>query len=111
MSSPQNPKPPAGGNGITPEEARKAAQKGAETPPPGASMHQCPVPPKTWVEFCLIDMEGNPAAGRRFRAKLTDGSVREGKLGADGCVRFDNIPAGTASISFIDLDREIWERI
>jgi hypothetical protein len=56
-------------------------------------------------------MEGNPVGGKQYRAKLSDGSIKQGTLDDSGRVRFDGIPPGTCTISFIDLDKEAWERI
>ena len=101
---------PDGKNGVSSQDARQAVKKQSEGPGPPPDVQPCPIE-KTWVEFCLVDMEGNPVSGQRYRAKLTDGSVREGKTPKSGCVRFDGIPPGTATIAYLDLDEEAWERI
>jgi hypothetical protein len=35
---------------------------GQQPPPPAAAPRQ-----KTWVEFAVVDMEGNPVSGKKFR--------------------------------------------
>jgi hypothetical protein len=109
--------PPNGGNppasqsgGVTPGDAQQAVQQQSQDPAPPETVQPCPTA-KTWVEFCLVDMEGNPVSGQRYQATLPDGSTPQGTLGKSGCVRFNNIQPGTASISFLDLDGESWERI
>jgi hypothetical protein len=99
---------PTGQPDVSPEEARDAVQQQQGSAPPGV-VQPCVV--LTWVEFCLVDMEGNPVSGQRYKLKLPDGSVKEGTLGKSGCVRVDNINPGTATISYLDLDEEAWERI
>lgn len=64
---------------------------------------------KTWVEVCLVDMEGKPVGGKHYLIKTPSGAVEEGNLDTSGRVRVNNIDPGTCTISFPDLDREAWE--
>ncbi len=100
--------PDPGQPDIRSSEVNNAVQQQANDPPP-ADIQPCPMQ-KTWVEFRLLDMEGNPVAGKKYKVKLSDGSVHQGTLDNSGKVRFDGIPPGSCSISF-DLDKEAWERI
>ncbi len=59
----------------------------------------------TWVEIDVVDREDRPVSGRRYRLKLTDGSVREGTLGDDGRIRVSGIDPGDCEITFLDLDQ------
>jgi hypothetical protein len=97
-------------DGTSPNDVRQAVNKQSDGPGPPPVVQPCPSA-KTWVEFCLLDMEGNPVSGQRYRATLTDGSKPEGRTPKSGCVRFDGIPSGTATIAYLDLDEEAWERI
>ncbi|MGO9095610.1 MAG: hypothetical protein ACLQGV_10345 [Bryobacteraceae bacterium] len=94
----------ATGGGVQAEAAgRKPEGPGPATGKPHSR--------KTWVEFAVVDMEGNPAFGHRFMVMLPDGSLHEGTLGKTGRVRFENIDPDTSVFSLPDLDREVWERV
>ena len=78
-----------------------------QTPPP-------PRPPKiekTWIEFRLVDQMHRAVKNARYRLKITDGSMREGKLDADGRLRLAGIPPGTCEICFIDFAANEWRRL
>jgi len=77
---------------------------------PKPAVQPCPLAP-TWVEFRLVDMEGNPVGDVQYKVTDPDGKVKEGKLGKDGKVRLDGIHQGTCLISFPELDRDNWERV
>ncbi len=65
---------------------------------------------KSWIEIELVDEEGNPVAGERYRVTLPDGStVAEGTLDDKGFAHIGNIDPGTCKVTFPDLDREAWE--
>lgn len=61
-----------------------------------------------WVELELLDTDGEPLAGERYRVVLPDGEVREGKLDASGRAREESPQAGTCKVSFPDLDQAEW---
>ncbi|GBC93877.1 hypothetical protein HRbin15_02379 [bacterium HR15] len=63
---------------------------------------------KTWIEIELVDEQGNPVPNERYRLKLPDGSIREGRLDANGRARVDGIEPGTALVCFPDLDASEW---
>lgn len=65
---------------------------------------------KTWIEVCLVDMEGHPVGGKHYLIKTPSGAVEEGNLDGSGRVRLNNIDPGACTITFPDLDREAWER-
>jgi hypothetical protein len=83
-------------------------QTGTGGPPPPVA--PCPQD-KAWVEFLLLDMEGNPVSGQSYIVGLPDGSTRQGTLDRTGKVRFDGIPPGTCTISYTDLDKDAWEPV
>lgn len=71
-----------------------------------------PEPPKTdWVEFVLVDPEGQPVPHEAYRVEFADGSVREGYVGEDGSVRFGGVKPGSCKISFPELDAGDWKGI
>lgn len=64
----------------------------------------------TWVEVRLVDEEGEPVPGERYRIKTPDGTVREGKLNYLGKTRVDAIEQpGECLVCFPDLDADAWE--
>jgi len=85
---------------IEDEETQKS------TTPPGKRTGE-----KTWVEFVVVDMEGNPVGDHPYRVTLPDGSVNEGVLDKSGKVRFNGIDPGTCQFSLTDLDRDAWQQI
>ncbi len=65
--------------------------------------------PKTWIEIKLVDKDGLPVPGEYYRIKLTDGSVAEGTLDADGHARVDGIDPGSCEVTFPHMDQTVWE--
>jgi hypothetical protein len=65
---------------------------------------------KTWIEIELLDEDGKPAAGEKYKIVLTDGSVQQGSLDAQGKARWSGIDPGTCKVSFPDLDASAWSR-
>ena len=57
-----------------------------------------------WIELVLRDSEGRPRGDERYRLKLPDGQVKEGKLDASGVARVTEIPEGTCKVSFPELE-------
>lgn len=58
---------------------------------------------RTWVEVVLVDGNDDPIAEEPYSIALPDGTTRRGQLGADGKVRFDDIPDGMCQVSFPEL--------
>ncbi|MCK6556303.1 type VI secretion system tip protein VgrG [Candidatus Binatia bacterium] len=85
--------------GATPAEAEDAAQAAGEQAE------------KTWVEIELLDEDERPVAGEEYRLDLADGSVRRGRLDANGKARVENIDPGTCELTFPNLDANDWARI
>lgn len=90
-------------------EVQGAQQQQQDGGPP-SGVQDCPLT-KTWVEFQLVDMEGNPVPRKRYKIKDPGGALKEGSLDANGSVRLDGIPQGTCTISFPEFDAEAWERV
>lgn len=60
--------------------------------------------PTAWVEFELVDSEGEPLVGARYQLTLADGSTREGQVPASGKVRVEGVEPGECTIAFPELD-------
>ena len=82
----------------------------------GSNEERKPEPPprpqrdKTWIEVQLVNKKGQPVAGARYRLKVTDGSIREGKLDEKGSVRVPGIDPGMCEVTFLDYDGKEWTR-
>lgn len=84
--------------------------KPVTVPPPTAGATQAGTQKKTsWIEIELVDEDGKPVAGERYKIKLPDGSVADGTLGTDGLARVEGFEPGTCEISFPNLDRSAWD--
>jgi type VI secretion system secreted protein VgrG len=51
-----------------------------------------------------------PVQGAAFKVKLSDGSVREGKLDSTGRARVEDVPDGSASVQF-GPDARPWQMV
>jgi hypothetical protein len=56
---------------------------------------------KTFLDVSLVDSEGAPLAGRRYKLQLPNGLTEQGTLGSDGRLRKTNIDAGTARLTLL----------
>lgn len=80
----------------------------APQPEPSQASPSAPSPPEepielaVWVEVQLLDAEGKPAIGERYKVITPDGKVHEGKVGG-APLMFAPIPDGNSQISFPDL--------
>ncbi len=66
---------------------------------------------KTWIEIQLVDSNDDPVPGERYQLKITDGSMREGKLDEAGKVRVTNIDPGNCEVCFPDIDATEWQKV
>jgi len=65
---------------------------------------------KSWIEIELVDEEGNPVPGERYKVTLPDGkTVAEGTLDEKGFARVDGIDPGTCQVTFPNVDKDAWE--
>jgi len=64
---------------------------------------------KSWIEINLVDDEGMPVAGERYRVTLPDGStIAEGTTNEKGFARVNNIDPGSCKVTFPNLDGRAW---
>ncbi len=56
---------------------------------------------KDWMEVHCAGVDGQPAANRRARITLPDGSEREEQINEEGLIRLDNIPPGTCTVTIL----------
>jgi len=54
---------------------------------------------KDWLELEITDEDGQPMAEREYSVRLSDGSIRKGKLDRDGKARIENVPPGRAEVT------------
>ena len=59
----------------------------------------------TWIAIALVDLEGNPVPGARYRITAPSGRTSDGVLDADGKARLEGLDAGSCKIQFPDFDR------
>ncbi len=87
-----------------------------EHPPPPASppsplQHALappePAPSTTFVAIKLVDEDGKPIPGMRYKLTLSDGSTREGRLNDQGEAREENVRnPGECQIEFLGFSAE-----
>jgi hypothetical protein len=78
------------------------------TRPMGDRMPPPPPRVKTWVEFQMVDEDGQPVPYVAYDVTLPDGARRTGRLDAKGKVRFDSIDPGQCLIKFPEIDGREW---
>lgn len=63
------------------------------------------------ITFQLLNETGSPYAQQPYEIILPDGRTQTGQLDDQGQAHLENIPAGSCSLSFPDLDAEDWQLI
>jgi hypothetical protein len=66
-------------------------------------------PETTWIEIVLVDPDGKPAAGERYKLTLPDGTVQWGNLDSQGKARVERLQPGNCQVTFPDRDQEVWD--
>jgi type VI secretion system secreted protein VgrG len=62
-----------------------------------------------WIEIELVDEDGQPVPGERYRITLPDGTtLAEGTLDGKGFARVHGIDPGTCKVTFPNLDGAAW---
>jgi hypothetical protein len=64
---------------------------------------------KAWIEIILVDAEGKPMPGVRYRITPPGGAPVEGRLNERGQAGLYQIEPGNCKITFPDLDKEAWD--
>jgi hypothetical protein len=92
--------------------AKSAGDSPAAAPPApgggGGGKPPAPTKPKTWIRFKLVDQDDKPIPNERYKLKLTDGTLKEGRLDSDGSVFESGLDPGNCEISFPDLHEKDW---
>ena len=65
---------------------------------------------KSWVEIELVDEDGKPVPGERYRVETPDGKVAEGTLDEKGFARINRVKPGNCKVTFPKLDKDAWEK-
>ncbi len=64
----------------------------------------------SWIEITLVDDEGDPVAGERYRVTLPDGStLAEGTTDDKGFARVSHIDPGICKVTFPNIDGRAWK--
>lgn len=64
---------------------------------------------KDWIEIILVDAEGKPMPGVRYRITPPGGTPVEGRLNEHGQAGLFQIESGQCKITFPDLDKDAWD--
>ena len=64
---------------------------------------------KAWIEIVLVDAEGKPMPGVKYRITPPGGAPVEGTLDQNGQAGLYQIEPGNCKITFPDLDTEAWD--
>jgi hypothetical protein len=87
-----------------------AAASGAGAGGAAAAAGEAATKKTDWIEIKLVDQEGKPVPGEKYRVELPDGSIRQGVLNSEGVAWEGNLDPGTCKITFPDLDGTEWRR-
>jgi hypothetical protein len=66
---------------------------------PTATMIPCKS--KDWIDFCLVDGDGRPIPGIRYRLDSSDGGSAEGVTDENGCAGADGLDPGKCRITWL----------
>ena len=67
-----------------------------------------PVQAATWIAIEVVDDSGDPVPSELVRIELSNGSIREVELSAEGRARLENIASGLCKVSFPNLAAKTW---
>ncbi|UCE58238.1 MAG: type VI secretion system tip protein VgrG [Phycisphaerales bacterium] len=62
----------------------------------------------TFIKIRLLNDEGEPVAGERYRITCADGTVKEGTLDSNGMAEVHGLEEGECDVTFPDLDETAW---
>jgi hypothetical protein len=83
------------------------AQAFGDTAPNEPVIQSCGKSPH-WIEFLLVDGQGEPVPCEPYRVRLPDQSLHTGTTDAQGRARFESIVAGQATIVYTGFDEREW---
>jgi type VI secretion system secreted protein VgrG len=118
---PAEPKAPQEADKADPGEVEKikAEEKQKKSGKYGSAQVKPHKPPETeeekakkpsWIEIKLVDEDGEPVPGERYKVILPDGeTTAEGTLDEKGFARVDGFEPGQCQVTFPDLDESVWE--
>jgi HEAT repeat protein len=55
-----------------------------------------------WIGLYLVDFDGAPLAGARYRLRLPDGLIKAGQADPGGAVREESLPRGACQLELVD---------
>jgi HEAT repeat protein len=61
-----------------------------------------PAPGGDWIGLYLVDFDGAPLSGARYRLILPDGLIKAGQADARGVIREESLPKGACRIELVD---------
>ena len=94
---------------IVPRLSTNEATERATAVTPSQLTRQQPKEELHWIEIELFDDDDEPVADEPYRLELPDGSIRTGKLDADGRAYVgDIVVPGQCRISFPEIDKNEW---
>ncbi len=64
---------------------------------------------KSWIEIILVDMEGKPVPGVKYRITPPGGAPVEGTLNEHGQAGLYQIDPGSCKVTFPELDKDAWD--
>ncbi len=77
--------------------------------PKGPAPKEEPKSTKTWVEFEVLDENGDALADEKWEAQLPDGTKKNGKTDSRGLARFDDIDPGLVQFRLVERDGDTWK--
>lgn len=81
----------------------------AAPPPVISKTEEKPKEKKAWIEIILVEEEGKPMPGVKYRITPPGGQPKEGRLNEHGQAGVYQIEPGTCKVTFPDLDQDAWE--
>ena len=63
----------------------------------------------TWIEIRLVDQDGKPVGGQKYRVTLPDGRKVSGVLDKYGAARINGFAPGECTVCFPDIDQREWK--
>jgi type VI secretion system secreted protein VgrG len=78
----------------------RSGAAGADQASPAVRQLKAQPGERAWIEIQLDDQDGKPVPNAWFRAEFSDGTVKEGRTGADGRAWVPGPKAGNVKVSF-----------